>query len=409
MRWWTLAGLAVVLAYGTTCRAQDSPVYEGKPLAHWIKVLRDPNSKGWGHARQVLEGLGPRDRAAAPLLLRALGEEDPPKPVRDGLLGIGSAAVPALVEALKDRDAAVRAAAADVLLRLGEEARKAVPALRQALKDAEAGVRVAAARALWLLEGDDREVLPVLAGGLAAAKPAVRLQAAHGLGLLGPKARAAAPALVEQLKKDEALVALAAAMALASIDPTIKGAGPHLLAAFRSRDPYAFVLVVDAYEGWPGMVAVGDALRRYGPVVVPHLVKALKEQAQEPLLPQERRLPSARARTAELLGTIGPAARDAVPALVAALKEDDPLLRAAAGRALRRIGPSAVPELIRGLQDSDSHDALIPVLQAHGRAALPALLRALDDKDPHVRAGVLAALGNVRFLGEDLCAARGRH
>jgi len=57
------------------------------------------------------------------------------------ILHIGSGAVPALIEALKNQDEDVRLAAADTLLELGPAAKGAAPALKKALDDEDDDVR----------------------------------------------------------------------------------------------------------------------------------------------------------------------------------------------------------------------------------------------------------------------------
>ncbi len=65
-----------------------------------------------------------------------------------------SAAVKALCEALKDKDADVRKNAAVSLGRIGKDAKEAVPALAEALKDTDTDVRGAAALALGRIGKD---------------------------------------------------------------------------------------------------------------------------------------------------------------------------------------------------------------------------------------------------------------
>jgi hypothetical protein len=57
-----------------------------------------------------------------------------------------------LVTALRDADAKVRENAADSLAAMGTDAQAAIPALREALNDREAAVRHAAAQALWSID-----------------------------------------------------------------------------------------------------------------------------------------------------------------------------------------------------------------------------------------------------------------
>ena len=74
---------------------------------------------------------------------------------------------------------------------------------------------------------------------------------------------------------------------------------------------------------------------------------------------------------AEMLGEIGPVAKDAVPALIIALKDKDKQVRGNAAVALGKVGPSA-------------------------KDAVPALTVALKDKDVEVREAVQKALGLIK-------------
>jgi HEAT repeat protein len=62
-------------------------------------------------------------------------------------------AIPAVVGALKDRDAGVRAEAALALINLGPAAKEAEPALEEASKDSDATVRGYAKKALERIRG----------------------------------------------------------------------------------------------------------------------------------------------------------------------------------------------------------------------------------------------------------------
>ena len=66
----------------------------------------------------------------------------------DALVQMGQTAVPALAEALKDKEPGVRQIAAKVRGRIGPKAEAAVPALTEALKDKDRDVREAAAGAI---------------------------------------------------------------------------------------------------------------------------------------------------------------------------------------------------------------------------------------------------------------------
>jgi HEAT repeat protein len=89
---------------------------------------------------------------------------------------------------------------------------------------------------------------------------------------------------------------------------------------------------------------------------------------------------------AEALARIGPAAREAVPALVRVVLQSGGSatrngLTASAGEALARIGPKAVPGVLKGLASRrlgvDAEDVLQDALGRYGPAAMPFLLAAL--------------------------------
>ncbi|HEY1343170.1 MAG TPA: HEAT repeat domain-containing protein [Bryobacteraceae bacterium] len=117
-------GLAI-LAVG--CGQSRPTMVGGKPVQEWRQALQDPN---------------PKTRKKAATKLGNAGAVD-------------STVIPALVGALQDRDAGVRAEAVLALLRIGPAAREAFPALREmARTDKDARVRAYAAKALEKLQDD---------------------------------------------------------------------------------------------------------------------------------------------------------------------------------------------------------------------------------------------------------------
>src|SRR5262249_44637185 len=122
-----------------------------------------------------------------------------------------------------------------------------------------------------------------------------------------------------------------------------KEAIPILLEGLKEKNPEAQVQILNAIFliGSPDMPGYMDALR----------------EANE-------RIPWA---GPFVLPQFGPRPRDAVPALVAALKGKEPSLRLAAATALGQIGPEA-------------------------QNALPALQQSLNDPEPPVRGSAAAAI-----------------
>src|SRR6266511_2269526 len=104
---------------------------------------------------------------------------------------------------------------------------------------------------------------------------------------------------------------------------------------------------------------------------------------------------------------MGAEAKEAVPALAAALKDRDQFVRLYAARALRRMGAEAkeaAAALIAALKDQDSSvrasaaDAL-GRMGAEAKEAVPALIAALNDQDSSVRA---SAAESLRYMASAL-------
>jgi len=108
-----------------------------------------------------------------------------------------------------------------------------------------------------------------------------------------------------------------------------------------------------------------------------------------------------RAECAAALGALGPAGRSAVPALLTALGDPSEAVRAAAARALARIGPKAedVPRLAEALGNADGYVVAFAAwslgnLGEAAQEAVPALARALSRDDTNaVVAAALARIG----------------
>jgi hypothetical protein len=89
--------------------------------------------------------------------------------------------VPALRDALKDKNANVRQSVARAFVKIGTGAKDAVPALSDALKDKDDSVRRAVAEALGRIGPDAMEAVPALSGALKDRDSYVRSEAAKAL------------------------------------------------------------------------------------------------------------------------------------------------------------------------------------------------------------------------------------
>ncbi|OYT68772.1 MAG: hypothetical protein CFK48_10465 [Armatimonadetes bacterium CP1_7O] len=139
-------------------------------------------------ARQALNRLGSaafpladavRQLLAQPDWRGVLGRALPAQSVRDTLIAMGSPAVPALMQALRDEDKDVRSAACEALGAIGDAS--AVPALIKALGDWR--VRSAACRALGAI--GDASAVPALINALEDGDWRVRSAACRALERLG--------------------------------------------------------------------------------------------------------------------------------------------------------------------------------------------------------------------------------
>ncbi|GIW80793.1 MAG: hypothetical protein KatS3mg105_2600 [Gemmatales bacterium] len=116
--------------------------------------------------------------------------------------------VPRLVKRLKEGDAKTREAAAKELGRIGmikvSFVKAAIPALLEAAKDKDDNVRMAALTALGQVNPPADKMVPVLIDGLRSPNDRVKAAAATGLGYFGPRARKEAEEAVKELMKLDA-------------------------------------------------------------------------------------------------------------------------------------------------------------------------------------------------------------
>jgi HEAT repeat protein len=244
--------------------------------------------------------------------------------VRSWLAGrsrpLGEAGVRALVRVLATGKTEERMAAAWAL----ESSEPVTAAAREALvralgTDASAGVRAAAARALGAFGEAERAATPALFQALADPSETVRHDAADALSHVAMGGDDLQP-LVATLASRDPYVRAFAAWTLGNMEAAAGDAVPALAA-----------LVDDPETG----VVVSAALARIGPAAraaVPALVAALQSEDA-----------GRRWRAARTLGRIGPGAREAVPALVATLRDPNEGVRRHAARALGRVAPATGP------------------------------------------------------------------
>jgi HEAT repeat protein len=177
------------------CQAAAGALGRIANVADLVRILgnNDASVRRWGAVaigdlRRALGGMHPADVSVGP--------------TRDKLRNELKAAVPSLVESLKDKNDVVRAEVISALGAIGPPAREAVPKIIALLKDPSALIRRTAASALWWIDGQAEVAVPILIEGLEdnSADVVDRQTCIHVLGEIGAKAKAAVPALIVMLR-----------------------------------------------------------------------------------------------------------------------------------------------------------------------------------------------------------------
>lgn len=303
-------------------------------------------------------------------------------------------AVPSLVETLRDKDATMRAATAEILGHIGPAAKDAVPALIVALNDEDEEVRDRVKLALGEIK-DTRAIEPLLATFRQQRKRGDAEDAAEeSLIRIGP---AAIPALIKALENDAPEVKESAARVLGKMGSDAKEAVPVLISLINDedenlsrtvimalgeiKDARAIKPLIDTFYRNPSSENVAPiALGKIGSEAIPPLVEKLKEEKA-----------IVRNFSASALGEIGPAAKVAVPSLIAMLK--DPDVRTQAIRALGKIkDKEALQPLLALLKQKPLPEGVIEALGEIGpdaKAAVP-LLESMVWEDNHHAAAITA-------------------
>ncbi|MBI4501915.1 MAG: HEAT repeat domain-containing protein [Gemmatimonadetes bacterium] len=322
---------------------------------------------------QIRQG---RDTAAITALMAALKDEDV-EVRRAAARALGNRrdprAVPALMAALGDSDAEVRAKVVEALAGLRDA--RATDGLVRALKDENAEVRAHAAEALGELpdtrrgySAEAQRVIAALASLMSDVSAEVRKEAIQALREV-KGARLTDP-LITALKDADADVRQSAAEALGAAEA--RGAVQPLIAAL--SDPAADVRHAAAH-------ALGH-LR--DPQATEPLTRLLKDPNAE-----------VRQAAAESLGELE--LPQAPAALLEAMHDQSAEVRHQAVQAVGNIrDPRAVPALAGLLNDPDPdvrEMAIEALSNIRDAAAIDALVSALQSKDPNVRKRAAEALG----------------
>ncbi len=287
---------------------------EAKDAAPAVRAMV---KRGNGVASACLAAIaGPDAIDALPVLLHVLADD---WDTTASIAQIGPAALPELLKLIDNPEAKNHHLGIKAIGLLAKQTDKAIPALIDCLQNRDPIARRAAAATLGKLEPRSKEIAAGLRQALKDTDAAVRLAAALALRPFnGAEAGFAVSTLMELLTQADADTRRDAVLALAEFGPYAKAALPPLHKL--QDDPDQFVR--NAASWAEARITASTANRQ----AVVALIAALKD-----------RDPRARQDAARLLGALGPDARDAIAALGDARQDDVEAVRATAAEALAKI------------------------------------------------------------------------
>ncbi len=330
----------------------------------------------------------------------------------DGSIGVAiPSSIEGFVELLHSSDAATRVEAAEILGKMGPDAKGAVAPLIAALEDDDDRVAGAVATALGEIGPPAKEAIPALIRlfgkgdsqwwsayatavgriGADAVRPLLEVirddnsdrvyWAMYAFHEMGPEGRDAVPELLRLVQEGPFRQRRMAAQTLRSVGVRGTVEATVLVEVCKSRNADPRDRVVEA---------IFEALVEMGADAVPAVIEAFDDDSQDVV-----------ALMSQVLVSIGPSASEAAPVLKMKLGNEKPSVRHWAARALAFVDPAA-PESVPVLTESVGEDRDVltraTAVEALGRTALhattavDALLVALRDPDKRIRDRAIVAL-----------------
>lgn len=204
-----LAGMAIAALAASGCRKPDgkcsscSPAATSAPACPACVPASAPATKPAPAATAPAEPRVEGKTAKEWLATIGSGQAESKAKVREAVDSMGAAAVPALIEALRDsKEPAVREFAAFALGRIGGPAAvEAVPLLAQHTRDSNFLVIEAAETALSVLGASSPRAVALMVEALKSPDAGIRKSVVAQLGACGAAAKGVLPA-IEKLKTD---------------------------------------------------------------------------------------------------------------------------------------------------------------------------------------------------------------
>jgi HEAT repeat protein len=456
-------GSATIRAHAARALGEIGPAAKSaaEPLA---KLIFEKEAVVRREAVKAFRSIRPGPDVSIPLFTKLLEDAEPAVRtlVMAAMAEEGKAVVPALIQALGKEKSAHWACL--VLSDIGPDAHEAVPALvKVAQSDHLLDVRREAVLALAAIGPAAADAVPALIRLLEDKDEILDGAVVFALGTIGPKAKAAegqikklaedeksppflktvslwalarmnpedkqlqaevVPRLVDALKAQDAQIRAAAARALIDLNPDPEILRPLMQKVMEEATPEALNDILDALAGL-GEKAVPrlikalevEAVRAKAAAIIARIGPPAKEAAPALAAALADKNPETRNEVLFALGAIGPDAKEAVPAIVKALKDPELKVCYVACYALGKIGPAAAAakaDLLEHLADKDhflcmaSAWALTQIDPKDPQTAaklVPVLIQALEEPDPPTRLHAAEALGLLGPLAGDAADA----
>jgi HEAT repeat protein len=286
----------------------------------WIADLNSPDADTRANAAKALGKSDAPDKTSETALAKALSDDANPVRVQASfalsrMKIVDPSLVAPLSKSLSDPIMLVRWNAILAFSHMGPDAKEAVPALVRALEDKS-----------------NRQVLNPL-------PKSVFDMTVETLGRIGPDAKDAVPALSTVMTSEKNIIyRVIAARAIWRITKDTKATMPVILAGLKS----------DNFEASDAAIETADMMGSDAKESVPLLIKALKDK---------QRTTSIRGQAASALGKMAGDAKEVVPALVAVLDDPEFDVQRSCVLALGSLGPaaqSATPALTRLAKQGDA-------------------------------------------------------
>ncbi|WP_158265519.1 HEAT repeat domain-containing protein [Blastopirellula marina] len=344
------------------------------------QLLDSPVPKLRAYAAYALGKIGDSKLPALPKLIQLVTDEDAMvrRSALEALLDLNldsNVSLPILVDVLEKADPAM---VLPVLSEMAEQGERAIPRLRTALKNEQAAYW--ACLVAEAMGPKAAPLVPELTAVLSNKDPGTRMHALIALGEIGPEAKPAMDAVINALENDSVpAVKYSAAFALASMEAD--KATDALKKAAEGED--AFLTLISYYA----VAKLNPNDTMMAQTAATFLVEAMKNEDA-----------NVRAAAAHCLANLEASPDLLQPILADALRDADPRVVAKITDAIVKMGPQAMPDVLKGLKDDKLRWVSVSIIRRWGEAAPEAvepLTEALSTDDEQYQGEVLMAIGSI--------------